>query len=77
MSGTTPTLQTALAGLIRKEIAGRNEANEYRVIEPFFGEWLQREQRDYAMSDLTRTDSTRAPAGSRRARGQRRTSRGG
>jgi len=50
-----PTLQTALAGLIRKEIAGRNEANEYRVIEPFFGEWLQREQRDYAIAELTRS----------------------
>jgi hypothetical protein len=74
---SNPTLQTALAGLIRKEIAGRDVDGDYRVIEPFLAEWLQREQRDYAMSDLTRTDSTRAPAGSRRARGQRRTSRGG
>jgi hypothetical protein len=37
----TPTLQTALAGLIRKEIAGRDAAGEYRVIEPFLAEWLQ------------------------------------
>ena len=50
-----PTLQTALAGLIRKEIAGRNAANDYQVIEPFFAEWLQREQRDYAIAELTRS----------------------
>jgi hypothetical protein len=42
----TPTLQTALAGLIKKEIVGRNEGGEYCVIEPFFAEWVQREQRD-------------------------------
>jgi hypothetical protein len=38
-----PTLQTALAGLIRKEIAGQNDEGEYCVIEPFFSQWLQRE----------------------------------
>jgi hypothetical protein len=41
----TPTLQTALAGLIRKELVGRAEGGEYRVIEPFLAEWLLREQR--------------------------------
>ena len=62
----TPTLQTALAGLIRKEIAGREPNGEYRVVEPFLGPWLLREQRDYVMSDLTRS---RAPGRrSRRAR---------
>jgi hypothetical protein len=40
----TPTLQTALAGLIRKEIVGRGEEREYRIIEPFLSEWLVREQ---------------------------------
>ena len=40
----TPTLQTALAGLIRKEIVGRDQAREYRIIEPFLAEWLLREQ---------------------------------
>lgn len=39
----TPTLQTALAGLIRKEIVGRGEEREYRIIEPFLSEWLLRE----------------------------------
>jgi hypothetical protein len=50
-----PTLQTALAGLIRKEIAGRDAGREYRVIEPFLAEWLRREQRDYGVAELTRT----------------------
>ena len=40
----TPTLQTALAGLIQKEIVGRGEEREYRIIEPFLSEWLLREQ---------------------------------
>ncbi len=42
----TPTLQTALAGLTRKEIAGKNGDGEYCVIEPFLADWLQREQRE-------------------------------
>jgi hypothetical protein len=42
-----PTLQTALAALIKKEIVGRSGDGEYRVIEPFFSEWLEREQREY------------------------------
>ena len=70
-----PTLQTALAGLIRKEIAGRDADGDYWVIEPFLAEWLLHEQRDYAMSDLTRSESVSAPT-SRSGRGQRRTSRG-
>jgi len=45
----TPTLQTALAGLTRKEIAGRNGDGEYCVIEPFFADWVQREQRGYGV----------------------------
>jgi hypothetical protein len=49
-----PTLQTALGGLINKEIAGRNADGDYCVIEPFLTQWLQREQREYAISDLTR-----------------------
>lgn len=41
-----PTLQTAMAGLIRKEIAGRDSDGGYRVIEPFLVQWLKREQGD-------------------------------
>ena len=41
---SNPTLQTALAALRKKEIVGRSNDGEYRVIEPFYSEWLQREQ---------------------------------
>jgi len=41
-----PTLQTGLVGLAKKEIVGRNSDGEYCVIEPFFAEWLRREQLD-------------------------------
>jgi hypothetical protein len=40
----TPTLQSALAGLLRKEIVGRDGAGGYHIVEPFLAEWLQREQ---------------------------------
>jgi hypothetical protein len=40
----TPTLQSALAGLMRKEIVERAAAGEYHIVEPFLAEWLQREQ---------------------------------
>ena len=39
-----PTLQTALRGLQRKELAGRNADGEHCIIEPFLAEWLLREQ---------------------------------
>ena len=41
----TPTLQTALSGLVKKELVGRGDDGEYAVLEPFLAEWLQREQR--------------------------------
>jgi ATP:corrinoid adenosyltransferase len=49
-----PTLQTAVAALIKKEIAGRDATGEYALIEPFLAEWLRREERD-AMSALPRS----------------------
>ena len=42
-----PTLQTALAGLVHKEIIGRGRDGEYHIIEPFLADWLEREQSDY------------------------------
>ncbi|HXV57811.1 MAG TPA: ATP-binding protein [Gaiellaceae bacterium] len=39
-----PALQRALGALVTKEIAGRDRAGTYRVIEPFFADWLLREQ---------------------------------
>ena len=38
-----PTLQTALAGLVKKELVGPNAEADYVVIEPFLAEWLRRE----------------------------------
>jgi hypothetical protein len=46
---SNPTLQTALAALIRKEIAGRDDAGEYSIVEPFLAEWLKREQRPQSL----------------------------
>jgi uncharacterized protein len=46
---SNPTLQTALGALTKKEIVGRSSDGGYRVIEPFFAEWLQREQREYGV----------------------------
>jgi hypothetical protein len=40
----TPTLQTALAGLAKKELVGQNQASEYCVVEPFLAEWLKHDQ---------------------------------
>jgi hypothetical protein len=57
-----PTLQTALAGLVRKEIVGRNGEGEHSVIEPFPAEWLQREGRSYGVGQRLRAgESGRAP----------------
>ncbi len=42
-----PTLQTAIASLVAKEIVGRDDEGAYRIVEPFFAEWLGREQRAY------------------------------
>jgi hypothetical protein len=69
-----PTLQTALAGLVKKEIAGLNGDGEYCVIEPFFAEWLQREQRDYGVGQRLRSgDGTpaRKPRSKRGRNGRR------
>lgn len=45
-----PTLQIALASLSKRDIVGKNELGEYCIIEPFFAEWLRREQQDQGFS---------------------------
>ncbi|HEX6491029.1 MAG TPA: ATP-binding protein [Gaiellaceae bacterium] len=60
-----PGLQTALNGLIKKEIVGRNDERAYSIIEPFFAEWLNREQHDYGVSGRLRATAQRARGGSR------------
>ncbi len=44
-----PGLQIALGGLVKKEIAAKAEDGSYQIVEPFFAEWLLREQRDYGV----------------------------
>ena len=51
---SNPTLQRALGALVRDDLAGRNDAGEYSVIEPFLAEWLRREQREYGFSERLR-----------------------
>jgi hypothetical protein len=50
---SNPTLQTALSALRKKEIVGRNRQGEYCVIEPFFADWLLREQGGYGLPALS------------------------
>jgi len=45
----TPTLQTAVKTLVAREVVGRDEDGTYRIAEPFFAEWLEREQRDFGV----------------------------
>jgi uncharacterized protein len=58
------SVQTALRALANKEIAGRNSDGEHCIVEPFFADWLKREERDTASA--VRALSRRA--GRRRAR---------
>ncbi len=39
-----PALQRAIGALITKEIVGRDPDGAYRIIEPFFADWLLKEQ---------------------------------
>jgi hypothetical protein len=51
-----PTLQTALKTLLTKELIGRGDDGVYRIVEPFFAEWLAREQRGYGVPPEVRGD---------------------
>jgi hypothetical protein len=64
----TPTLQSALAGLTRKELVGRNADGDHCVIEPFLAEWLEREQRGYGVDPRLRREPPRRGAQARRRR---------
>jgi uncharacterized protein len=39
-----PALQRAIGALVTKEIVGRDHGGGYRIIEPFFADWLLKEQ---------------------------------
>jgi len=40
-----PTLQSALASVVRKELVGRLDDGRLAIVEPFFAAWVLREQR--------------------------------
>ncbi|HEU4448980.1 MAG TPA: ATP-binding protein [Gaiellaceae bacterium] len=44
------TLQRAIGALVTKEIVGRGREGDYRIIEPFFADWLRREQESYGVA---------------------------
>lgn len=50
----TPTLQTALGALRKKELVGVDADGDYRVIEPFLSQWLRREARSEMASEIAR-----------------------
>jgi hypothetical protein len=52
-----PTLQTAVKTLLTRELVGRGEGGAYRIVEPFFAEWLAREQRGYGVPPEVRGES--------------------
>ncbi len=54
-----PTLQTAVRALVRKELIARGEDRAYRIAEPFFADWLTREQEDYGVPREVRGDRDR------------------
>src|SRR5215212_1841102 len=39
-----PSLQTALRGLLKKDVVARDDGGEYAIVEPFLAEWLRRAQ---------------------------------
>ncbi len=49
-----PALQRAIGALVTKEIAGRGESRVYRIIEPFFADWLRGEQEALGLRDELR-----------------------
>ena len=46
------TLQAALAALEKREVAGRTDDGVLRIIEPFFADWIKREQRHPSLAQL-------------------------
>jgi uncharacterized protein len=66
-----PTLQIALQGLTKKEIVGRDGDGDYRIIEPFFAEWIEREQQDYGVAAQLRSQDEVKPRAKRSPRRRR------
>jgi uncharacterized protein len=62
-----PSLQTALGGLGKREVVGRADDGMYVIVEPFFAEWLLREQRDLVVEERIRRASGRRARSTRRS----------
>ena len=46
------TLQSAIGALERREIVGRTEDGVLTIVEPFFADWIRREQRHPSLAEL-------------------------
>jgi uncharacterized protein len=51
---TKPALQRAIGALVTKEITARDESGVYRIVEPFFADWLLSEQEALGLADELR-----------------------
>ena len=49
-----PALQRAIGALVTKEIAARDAGRVYRIVEPFFADWLRDEQDSVGLRDELR-----------------------
>jgi len=49
-----PALQRAIGALVAKEIAARDAGRVYRIVEPFFADWLRSEQEALGLRDELR-----------------------
>jgi AAA+ ATPase superfamily predicted ATPase len=50
----SPSVQSALGALIRREVVGRDTRGRHALVEPFLGEWLLRGQRQPGISERLR-----------------------
>jgi uncharacterized protein len=49
-----PALQRAIGAVVAKEVVARDEARVYRIVEPFFADWLRSEQEALGLKDELR-----------------------
>jgi hypothetical protein len=49
-----PALQRAIGALVAKEVVARDAARVYRIVEPFFADWLLSEQENLGLKDELR-----------------------
>jgi uncharacterized protein len=53
------TLQSAIRALERREIVGRDEGGVLTIVEPFFADWIRREQRHPSLAELVGPEEPR------------------